>query len=128
MYFAIKMNDKILLDTIHTTHFGCIYLFMSSDDQEYDVNDDKYKIDFEKLDGYKCVDVTVLEGTMDEVLNPRLSKRDQLAGMAMQGILANEAMYNDMTKVLSDEGATIPHIASGAYRYADAMIEEGNKS
>lgn len=57
-----------------------------------------------------------------------ISRRDWLAGLAMQGMLSNDRIMNwkDIHNFISKE-KKLPSLSDAAYNLADAMIEESNK-
>jgi hypothetical protein len=58
-----------------------------------------------------------------------ITKRDWLAGMAMQGIMASGAYsrYHNGGSSLDEEYQIRSYIVSDAYAIADGMIEEGRE-
>jgi len=56
-----------------------------------------------------------------------MSRRDWLAGLAMQGMISNPEI-DTILKEIYKEGDDVKAILSGhSYKIADAMIKEGNK-
>jgi hypothetical protein len=56
-----------------------------------------------------------------EAMKPEIPMRDWFAGLAMQGILANEAMIDGINDNVSK------WITAHAYQLADAMMKERDK-
>lgn len=55
-----------------------------------------------------------------------ISRRDWLAGLAMQGIISHGEIHSEMSAEYN--GKQFPEVfAEWAYDYADAMIEQGKK-
>jgi len=67
-------------------------------------------------------ETTVKMGTEFNSYHPGLAKRDWFAGMAMQGILANERWMERIIENVS--GTAWPHIKNLAFDMADAMLKE----
>lgn len=59
----------------------------------------------------------VVSPVVEQVHAAGITRRDWLAGLAMQGLLASHAPYTDPYSMLAEE----------AYDIADAMIAEGKR-
>lgn len=67
----------------------------------------------------------VVDAPNHRQLNEGMSLRDYFAAQAMQGLLANPKLQEE---ILKNGGAFGGWIESSAYGFADAMLKERNKS
>ncbi len=56
-----------------------------------------------------------------------ITRRDWLAGLAMQGIISNHECMRDFRKQYNDDISGWEYVSQESYSLADAMIAESNK-
>ena len=79
----------------------------------------------EKDDGgyvYACTDTDMRD------IQTGITRRDWLAGLAMQGLLSNDEAVSSLKKMVVNANSTLGEELSGlSYQLADAMIVKGDK-
>ena len=66
--------------------------------------------------------------SMQDVEYPGITRRDWLAGLAMQALIGSEHHMDSMLKIIEERNLDVDSsIAKMSYVFSDAMIAESNK-
>lgn len=68
------------------------------------------------------------EGHPTRLIHHGLTKREWMAGMAMQGIVGNSVLQGAFAQAEPDVEKAIPGMAKMAFLIADAMLAESDKN